>query len=623
MSTTASPMLSPSQIADLLHHEQIQGDELKSEIAHIMCTKVGHTSSGFPYLAEPSWVRFRDWVPYTFADGGRALNAAEVILQVAKTQKSDPALLENLEAAAKVIHQVVNTAQVTAPPDCWLLFHIMRGLQATGIATRLWRGDIVEPESAYSEDGSRLMPHELLTDLTFLLSRGLLLKTRKGFRAADHDAARDVLSMFADTELSVLSALPSGLAESWQLALNTSDDSAEKKSGDERAQVLLKAFSTALPSPPRREAGRWQPTSFDAHLGARLVPLVLGLRAANRIPAILDDDMLKVEHFSGSSSALSLFEIALSTFRAAGGVLENGSLTATGRRILERGPGPFGIIETYHPYLAQLPEILSKGRSAVWVERTANVAASQDANRKTFLRANDILDRFCDDTGFSYDVFIEHALGKGEATRQRYQRNENIRFVGADLEDAAIDAAIAERDAGHLPQEMAFVREADIGKPALLLKGLQDAKVNPDGAVMMVGNGFHEVRGQTDEFMTQVFAGYERAGIVLLFTEETSLSIDDLLQTAWNTYHAGFKYVHQRSGQGLRPAVPRPPSVLEGVLPISWTECAERAGYKRIERYSSKSRTVYPYTPTSGHNPSISVTHFCLPEKVADQLAIK
>ncbi len=40
---------------------------------------------------------------------------------------------------------------------------------------------------------------------------------------------------------------------------------------------------------------------------------------------------------------------------------------------------------------------------------------------------------------------------------------------------------------------------------------------------MIVGNGFHEVRGQSDSGMVEIFRGYEDAGILLLFTEESAL----------------------------------------------------------------------------------------------------
>ena len=139
---------------------------------------------------------------------------------------------------------------------------------------------------------------------------------------------------------------------------------------------------------------------------------------------------------------------------------------------------------------------------------------------------------------------------------------------------------------------------------------------------MLVGNGFHEVRNQTDERMVEVFRGYHDAGFVLLFTEESALSTDDLLKTAWNTYHAGFRYVHSKSGQGLRPAVPGPPPRFGKPLPASWSECATRAGYVLAEAYCRRGRTIYPYAMPGRPNPSISVNHFVVPGPLAARLGI-
>jgi hypothetical protein len=173
---------------------------------------------------------------------------------------------------------------------------------------------------------------------------------------------------------------------------------------------------------------------------------------------------------------------------------------------------------------------------------------------------------------------------------------------------------------------MRFV-QADIGDPDALVGALAAEGLDPEGAVMLVGNGFHEVRtaggrARSDERMIEVFRGYERAGIVLLFTEESALSVDDLLRTAWNTYHAGFRYVHERSGQGLRPASPAPTPHLGPPLPASWTECATRAGYVRASRYCSRSRTIHPYPPANGHNPSVSANEFFVPARIAARYGI-
>jgi hypothetical protein len=274
--------------------------------------------------------------------------------------------------------------------------------------------------------------------------------------------------------------------------------------------------------------------------------------------------------------------------------------------------------------MARAREILLHGRSNVWVRRGENVGASQDANRKTFELANDALDRFSTDTGFRYDVFIEHAIGRGEATRQRFERSgeTTIRYFGADLEDPAIDAAVLEQKAGRLPSNMEFVRQADIGKPERLLDALRAAGVDTRGAVMLVGNGFHEARDQTDQSMTRVFADYHDAGILLLFTEENALSIDDLRATAWNTYHSGFKYVHEKSGQCLRPASPRPAPRLGPPLRAAWSECASSAGYVRMDAYATRTRTIYPYARPDRPNPSISVNHFFIPRPLAEELGL-
>lgn len=594
-------------VTRLLDDESIRRAPSARELVPIMCRPVGRSSAGYPYLEESAWVRLRDWVPHSLGCGPVALAGAQLVLRVARALQVSADELANLEAAEEVVRQVVATAAVTAPPDLWLLRHVIAACAVTGLSGRLLAGEVIAPTDTEGLRGEKLRGEELRTDLSLLLSRGLLLRASGGLRLADREnAARS----FED--LGALDAdVPAALTPLWVDAL------AGSASADVRA--LLLRVAAGAPSTTERVPGHWSPSPEEIEVGYRLVPLVLALRASGRTPEVLEADNAAVLFADDAE----LSGAAASVLRAAGALDDNDALTTPGRRVLERGPGPFGIIEAYHAYMQQLPVILAKGRGAVWVERRANVDASQAANAKSFARANDALDRFSAETGFTYDVFIEHAIGRGEATRQRFERSgESLRYVGADLEDAAIDAAIEERDAGHLPATMAFVRNADIGLPARLLDGLAEAGVAPEGAVMLVGNGFHEVRAQTDERMTAIFAEYERAGLLVLFTEETALAIEDLLATAWNTYHAGFKYVHERSGQGLRPAISRPPSALEGALPLSWTECAERGGYVRADAWSGRSRTVYPYTPVSGHNPAISVNHFFVPARIAKKLGI-
>jgi len=544
------------------------------ELRVVLGQPAGRTSAGHPYLPTHAWVRFRDWIPHLFGEANDVLRAVVEL---------EAELGPDVEAAAGVIRQVVNTAQVTAPPDLWLMRYVVSALAEVGVLMALRNGDVVEAGSGGT------LPEELRVDLDFLVSRGVLIRQGEGWRASDRDSAHQVLSLAA-----LPAHWPVDLSRRWRAVFD----------GDPTDLPLLKEILTTLPEPVERQFPAWMANGVDVELGWRLVPLVLGLRGASQIGAILETGRVDIE-ITG--------EAATAFLKRTGTVDASAKLTATGARMLSRGPGPFGIIEAYHPYMAALPRILREGRGAVHVSRGTNVAASQDANRRTFERANNALDRYCADNGFSFEVFIEHAVGQGEAIRQRWERaGDSIQYVGVDLESEALAATASERKAGRLPGSLRLI-QADIGQPEQLLDALAAAGLDARGAVMVVGNGFHEVRHQTDARMVAVLEGYARAGIVLIFTEESALALDDLLHTAWNTYHAGFAYVHKRSGQGLRPATPQPPSRLGPPLPASWSECAERAGYVRLEAYCSRSRTIYPHTPPSGTNPSISVNHFFVP----------
>jgi hypothetical protein len=527
---------------------------------HVLLRRVlngptGVSSAGYPYLERAGFELFRDRVPHLLADGTRVLDALDDI-EVAG---------ESAERAARVVRQVVRTAAITAPPDLWLLRHVLGALAEVGMVERLLRGEAVVPEE------SGLDARELRIDLRLLCGRGYVVRDGDAFFAASGRVARAALAAARPVEGSC------GLATVWAAAF--------------RGEREAPAFG-ALPDAASR-GDTWVAGPNQVELGARLLPLVVGLASAG-----VDDP-------SGCAPAIEILEAA--------GLWRDGAPTLLGRRVLRRGAGPYGIIEAYHPYLDRLVELLRRGRKDVHVSRGANVAASQRANQAAFARANDSLDAYCAQTGFTYDVFIEHALGRGEATRQRYERSgDALRYFGADLEDDAIDAAQGEQRAGRLPAEMRFVRAADIGEPSVVVDAVRAARCRTEGAVMVVGNGFHEVRAQTDARMVEVFRGYREAGLVLLFTEETALSVEDLLETAWNTYHAGFRYVHEKSGQGLRPAHPDQ-RARSDTLPASWRECAERAGYEAVEAFCRRGRTVYPYPPRRGYNPAISVNYFFVP----------
>jgi len=356
-------------------------------------------------------------------------------------------------------------------------------------------------------------------------------------------------------------------------------------------------------------APNWIPGPLEMELGYRLMPLLLAYRNSS--------------HYQSGLAKLIPDTVVCSTLmnnclREAGIVSVSGQATALGLRVLARGSGPFGIIHAYHEYMKYHEPLLHARTAHARVARSENVAASQDANKKTFLMINDSIDCFVERFDFKLGVFVEHAVGQGEATRQRFARSGStgIQYFGADLEDAAIDRAVEAQKHGELPKDMRFVRQADIGDPQYLFDQMNAWGVALKGSVMVVGNGFHEIRKQTNEKMIAMFKAYNEAGVLLIFTEESALSDDDLLQTGWNTYHAGFRYVHELSGQGLRPAYVYDQETDR----LSWQACLENAGYWVHPGFTTHTRRIYPLPREGGYNPSISVNYFCVPAYLAAQV---
>ncbi|MFP4597627.1 MAG: hypothetical protein ACLFVJ_05210 [Persicimonas sp.] len=584
----------------------------------------GTTSAGYPYLDRRGFEGFRDHVPHLFGMGERVIEAQQKLVEAVDLVDASNDARENLRRACRVVRQMARTAAITAPSDLWLMRHILGTHAELGLSERLLAGESIHPEFCEVEaDGERVLldAEQLGIDLHFLLARGIVEQYDESFRIAGHERAHALLEQLGPVPAH--EPVPATLL--WK-KLFDGDEALD----DAEADVLVRLGADAPPARRDIEQNHWLPTVDEVQIAYRLLPVVLGLRAAELTGELQEGACVGPGQLSAGRPECG--EAALQILEAARWICPDGDasgdevrrVSALGARGFSRGPGPFGIIQTYHPYMANARQILLKGQGQVWVRRGENIGASQDANRKTFERANDALDRFCEDTGFSYSVFIEHAIGRGEATRQRFERSgeDHIRYFGADLEDPAIDAAVEEQRKGRLPSNMQFVRRADIGKPDKLVDALREQDAEPFGAVMLVGNGFHEVRNQSDGSMIEVFKGYHRAGIVLLFTEENALSIDDLRATAFNTYHAGFKYVHEKSGQCLRPASPRPRPRLGPPLRAAWSECATKAGYVRLEAYSARTRTIYPYPRRDGHNPSISVNHFFVPRPIADKLGL-
>lgn len=608
-------------IRDVLIRSVPLPEPAASRLADVLATPTGTSSAGYPYLIRSAWERLRDGVPLLFGMGGQVLHGLATLEGELGAAGLDGEQAEAIRRACRVVRQIVNTAAVTAPSGLWLLRLVLGAFSDLGLSARLLQGEAIYPEHCHAE-GRPLSARELEIDLHFLLALGMVEQYDNSYRVAGHPTVRWVLESVTPLPPEV----PASATQAWR-RLFGGEPLAD---GDEAA---LRTLGHAPPARSTFEQTHWTPFPAEIELGYRLVPLVLGLRACDVSPGLTEGTRVSPPQLCADRPELAA--AGLRVLSAAGWVEPDTvrdpaateavfRVTPLGARGFARGPGPFGIIETYHPYMTRARDLLLESETRIWVRRGENIAASQDANRGAFLRANDALDRFCEDTGFTYSVFIEHAIGRGEATRQRFERSgeESIRYFGADLEDAAIDAAVEEQRQGRLPTNMVFVRSADIGRPEALLEALRDAGADPWGAVMMVGNGFHEVRDQTDERMVEVFKGYRDAGVILIFTEENALSVDDLRATAWNTYHAGFKYVHEKSGQGLRPAESGPPIRLGHPLRAPWSETAVKAGYVRAGAYSTRTRTIFPYPRADGHNPAISVNHFFVPGEIAGRLGV-
>lgn len=554
------------------------------------------SSAGYPYLSDASFRLFKERVPHLFGEGLELLRWLDALSdRLGDAGEIGDEGRRSVERAVRVVRTMVFTAGVTAPPDLWVLRLVIAAHRRSGVLQELGVGESV----ATADLAARLSlePRQLKIDLRLLHARGYLERWERGWVLADRPTVADVLLS--------LSPLPA-------------DEPVDRvplivdliSSGDGSCRDELERF--LRPPVPSPATGTWIASASQIELGFRLLPVVLALRVTGKTRELARGVPLR-DVLAGSSDRLE-------PLLGSAGLVADGAVTELGARVFARGPGPFGIIAAYHPYFSELDALLRPGGKQVWVRRAQNVAASQDANRKTFAVANDALDRFCAERGFRYSVFIEHAVGQGEAVRQRFERDgeETVRYFGADLEDAAIDQAVEEQRLGRLPANMEFIRRADIGEPHKVIDYLVSRDVPTEGAVMMVGNGFHEIRDQNRDKMTEVFAGYERAGFVILFTEETALADRDLIATGWNTYHAGFRYVHQVSGQGLRPSGEETRGGRWG-----WRRCATSGGYLVLDDYCYRSRTIYPVRRPDGRNPAISMSYFCVPRRLASRLGVE
>jgi hypothetical protein len=560
----------------------------KKILIKVLASKTSLSSMGFPYISQPQFRTILASVPHLFQNGEnllRWLAAAErKLLRAAGFSGEEK---KSVNRAIRVLRNIVYSAGICAPPDLWVLRHVLSAHADCGINDLWISGLSLTPEQIAVK--KKLDVRRLYWDLELLYCRGYLRMRNRRYRMADNAQAREVFLRATALPKEYLSDMTAPIL------------SVLRRSATSEEQSFTARFLNGLPSESAHKDSRsWIASYPQIELGYRLVPLLIALQATRTVR----DRLLTRE---------------MKTVLRRAGLMKNttSGWTELGRRVLERGPGPFGIIHAYTPHMAILSDRLKGKEGAAHVNRLMNIAASQAANRKTFKMANDMLDRFCADHHFEYRVYIEHALGQGEAIRQRFRKDgeSGIQYFGADLEEAAIGRARELQKEGILPANTILIGGADIGIPDIVLRSIRKNGFATEGAVMFVGNGFHEIRGQSNEKIIEIFRGYCEAGILLVFTEESSLSDHDLLSTAWNTYHAGFRYVHELSGQGLRPAAGTGRSGKH-----SWKICASLAGYAVLQKYCSHTRTIYPFPRKGGYNPPISMTYFCVPDRLARRL---
>ena len=566
----------------------------RTELTRALSAKTSVSTSGFPYISQSSFALFLNEVPHLFTQGNELLvwlhKVEEGLQHEHPFQRAEVSSLKN---AIFVLRNIVFSAAICSPSDHWILKHVLSVHATVGLVQAFQDGGFLDREELANTFG--LDRRHLAWDLSLLHSRGYLRCRGSKYALEQNFQAADI---FHNAEILTEEYLADLVEPIIRFCSGTA-------STDEKR--LLQNFYNYPES--QHTPKSWQADLFQLNLGYRLVPTLLAMHVMKTTANAKPDDRL--------DARVGAVPELVRLLTDAGVLNADQTITVLGARLLTRAAGPFGIIHAYVPYMRELENKLRGRPVRTHVQRAKNIVASQAANRKTFAMGNDSLDRFCAEQNYSYQVFIEHALGQGEATSQRMERagEKSIQYFGADLEDAAIDAAIAQKGAGKLPSNMIFIRQADIANPDVVISAVKTNGFSTDGAVMFVGNGFHEIRGQTNAKIIDVFKQYCEAGLLLIFTEESALGDHDLLSTGWNTYHAGFRYVHELSGQGLRPA-----AGVDREGKYSWKICASLGGYSVLSKYSAHTRTIYPFPRKGGYNPPISMTYFCIPERLARKL---
>src|SRR5688500_17898423 len=101
------------------------GDGLARALVPVLAEPTGSTRAGHPYLAPAAWDVLRDRVPHLLGMGPRVLAALDRLSLGAHAAQLTRDEAAQLERAVAVVRQVVLTAAITAPPDLWLMRHVL------------------------------------------------------------------------------------------------------------------------------------------------------------------------------------------------------------------------------------------------------------------------------------------------------------------------------------------------------------------------------------------------------------------------------------------------------------------------------------------------------------------
>lgn len=557
----------------------VAADAAETPLAKILA---GHTemdpTGRFPLISRESFETFRDTVPHLFQE------ALALWDELEKVKSKNESVLNGVKA----VKTMIKTAAVTAPTDLWIVRQVLSTFKKRGIADHFASGTEIIAENYASAHDLDLA--QFTSDLELLASRGYLKKMEDGgyIAAAYADSLWNEITVLdpnyqTDMAQEMVKWFNGEINEEWEGWMNGWFDQRVRKQGKQE---------------------KWTANLTQMDLGYYLVPLVLALKASKLVQ--------EPKKGEGVTDDPRLIPEMRKVLEEAGLIREN-KFTALGERVFKHGYGPFGIIYAYHPYLNQHEGLLTSSQTTKpKVARATNIVGSKYGNLESFKLLVNALADFQKETGFVFTKVVEHAVAYGVATQELVKKLgekgiKGIEFYAADLEEVALDGARSEQAAGRLPQNMQFLT-SDIGDPEKLITFLGGAEA-ARGTVMMVGAGFHEIRGKTDDEMVKIFQKYREAGIILVFVESTDYTTEQIRDSAWQSYHGGFRWVHQTSGQRLRA-----PWRIKATDRLSWSEIATHAGYELNEKYSPGKRLLYPVPMAVHKNPPLEKIFFCTPK---------